>query len=175
MYARLVLLLVPLSIYAVPVAAQTTFKCTQAVPTQVIAVMNQRTLSANQGGSVGATNVDGCRFVNIHVHYRDSIAPTPPPQGGTPSVSLGVTFGIDSRAGSRYYVNLESNLPSPQPVNFVEAYPKAPFVTSLGTHTLGGDVRYIVRVPVMGPWVRLFPFNHASVTRFVSTTIYATY
>ena len=161
---------------AMPAAAQT-LKCTPAAPTQTITVMTQQLIGASRGFNLGPSLVDGCRFINIYVQYRDSVSPPSPPPGGTPSVSLGVAFALSGRQEmqSRMYVNLESNIPSLQPVSLVDVSPKGPFVSTQGQNLLGKEANYVVRAPVMGPWVTVFAYYDASVPRYVWIKIYATY
>jgi len=172
MRARLpLLLLLPL---AVPPRSDA--QCSATVPTRVITVWNQHLVAPHMGFSGSATNVGGCHFINVYVQYRDSATSAPQP-GGTPSVSLGLVFMLDARQDmqSRMYVNLESNVTSIQNVNLIDVAPKGPFTSTVGTETLGDHGSYIVRIPVMGPWVTVVPFNDAGVSRYVSVKIYAQY
>lgn len=171
MHVRFALLIVPLSLIA---ATRGQAQCSAAVPTRIIPVFNSRSLSGHTGTTSGALNVRGCRFVNIFVQYRDSATPNPQP-GPIPSVSLGALFQLDAGSDmrSRMYVNLEGNIPALQNVNFIAVAPTGPFTSTVGTQILRESGNYIVRIPVMGPFVVVSPFNDASVTRFVWVKIYA--
>lgn len=173
MNARFALLVLPLFLVA-PTRLQA--QCSQAVQTRIIPVFNPRNLAPQTGTTSGAINVTGCRFINIFVQYRDSASPNPQP-GPIPSVSLGAQFQLDNRSDmrSRMYVNLESNLTSLQNVNFIVVAPTGPFTSTLGTQILRESGNYIVRIPVMGPFVVISPFNDATVTRQVWVKIYAQY
>ena len=167
-------LLIPALLLVAPARGQA--QCSAAVQTRIIPVFNSRLLAPHTGVSVGAANVTGCRFINIFVQYRDSATPNPQP-GPIPSVSLGALFQLDARSDmrSRMYVNLESNLPSLQNVNLIVVSPKGPFTSTVGTEILRESGNYIVRIPVMGPYVVVVPFNDAAVSRYVWVKIYAQY
>jgi hypothetical protein len=82
-----------------------------------------------------------------------------------PPVDLGVAFAFDASGtmSTRRYLNLEANVPGPQNVNFIEVsgagtWPGSPHNTS----------SYVVRLPVMGPFVEVFVYNRAPFPRKVS-------
>lgn len=65
--------------------------------------------------------------------------------------------------GTRRYVNLEANAPTQQTVNPVE-------VSGAGTWHGGphNTSSYVVRLPMMGPFVEVFVYNRAPFPRMVS-------
>lgn len=80
-------------------------------------------------------------------------------------VNLGVTFAYDSNGVmlSRRYVNLTENLSAQQDTNFIDVS---------GSNTWHGSQQkessYTVRLPIMGPYVQVFPYNRAAEERIVS-------
>ncbi len=138
--------------------------CTAAVPTRVIQFMTNANVPANQGTSLGAYKlVRGCRYINFFVRFSQDSAQEAP-------VDLGFLFAFSSNGemGSRRYVNLESNVASPQATNFIE-------VSGAGSWH-GAQWRissYAARSPVMAPYVQVFVYNRASVARSVTVWAYA--
>lgn len=137
----------------------------QELCTQVIAFMEGNVIPANTGISIPPYhNIDGFRYINIYVEFEQIKASEAP-------VSLGVIFALDSSgfAGARCYVNFESNIPSSQPVNFINVD---------GGGTWHGSPHnkssYVARFPVMGPFVQVFPFNKHTEKRKVSIKAYLT-
>jgi hypothetical protein len=116
--------------------------------------MNDRNLAANTGTSGVHTNIDGYRYINIYVKFTQQ-------QNTDPSIVLGVTFSLDGTVAwqARRYVNMEENLSYPQALNYIE-------VNGIG------PLSYIVRFPVMGPFVRIHIYNRASYERTVSVWAY---
>jgi len=130
-----------------------TSPCTHPCTT-VIKLMNNRSLTANNGISSAITNIDGYSYINIYVQFTQSV-------NTDPSVVLGATFCLDANGEgrARRYVNLEANLPYPQPVNFIE-------VNGVG------PTPYIARFPVMGPFIQVFAYNRTTETRTVNIWAY---
>ena len=127
--------------------------------TQVIKFMTDVEMNPNVGISIpGYDEVDGYRHINIFVRFTQEKADEPP-------VDLGVVFAFDKQGtmGARRYVNLEENVDAPQTPNFIEVS---------GRNTWHGSPHnistYIVRLPVMGPFVEVFVYNRAPVKRRVS-------
>ncbi len=133
--------------------------------TKIIKFMTDREIPANTGISLPPyESVDGYRFINIFVQFTQ-LLPTELP------VNVGVIFALDANGslGARRYVNLEANVPGPQPTNFID-------VSGAGTwhgspHNMSS---YVVRLPVMGPFVEVFPFNTAATVRKVTIWGYLT-
>ena len=107
-------------------------------------------------------NIDGYRHINIFVRFTQK-------EGDEPPVDLGVIFAFSAGGdmGARRYANLEENLPGPQSTNFIE-------VSGSGSwHGSQWKISsYIARFPVMGPYVQVFVYNRAAVTRKVSVWAY---
>jgi hypothetical protein len=127
--------------------------------TDVIKFYTNQDIPANTGISQPPYNsVDGYRYINIFVEFTQEKHDEPP-------VSLGVIFSFDENGtmGARRYVNLEDNVPAPQPTNMIS-------VSGEGTWhgSPHNKSTYVVRLPVMGPFVEVFPFNHAPKSRKVS-------
>lgn len=131
--------------------------------TDVIEFMEEREVPANTGTSVPPyTKVDGFRYVNLYVEF-DQNEPDEEP------VDLGASFAFDARGAlsARRYVNLEDNLSAPQSTNFVSVSGQGSFH---GTQT--NVSRYIVRLPVMGPFIQVFVYNRANRPRKVTVRGY---
>jgi hypothetical protein len=131
--------------------------------TKVVKIYTDNPIPASTGISTGQYfSADGYRHVNVFVKFNQETANEPP-------VDLGVMFAFDKSGtmGARRYVNLESNVPSPQATNFIEVS---------GAGSWHGDQwktsSYIARLPVMGPFVQVFVYNKASVARKVSVWAY---
>jgi hypothetical protein len=127
--------------------------------TSVIKFYTDKDIPANTGISQPPYNsVDGYRYINIFVKFSQEKADELP-------VDLGVIFALDANGsmGARRYVNLEANVAASQPVNMIN-------VSGAGTwHGSPHNIStYVVRLPVMGPFVEVFPFNRGAVTRKIS-------
>ncbi len=132
---------------------------------KVIKFFTDKEIGPNMGISQPPYNeVDGYRYLNLFVQFNQESANELP-------VNLGVIFAFDGSGtlGSRRYVNLESNVPASQGVNFVD-------VSGAGTWHGSPHNRstYTVRIPVMGPYVEVFPFNKHDKSRKVSIWGYLT-
>lgn len=128
--------------------------------TKVIKFIEDRKVPANTGISIPPyTKVDGYRYINLFVEYPQESFDEEP-------VDLGAMFAFDE-AGTmhaRRYVNLEENLPAPQSINFIGVS---------GSGSWGGQhSSYIVRMPIMGPFIEVFIYNRASFDRNVNVWAY---
>lgn len=128
--------------------------------TAIVKFMTNLKIPPNVGRSIGGyKKIDGYRYINIFVQFSQHKATEPP-------VDLGVVFALQTNGqfGARCYVNLEENLASSQSTSFIDI--------SGGGRTFHGspyDISsYLVRLPVMGPYVQVFPYNRARVERTVS-------
>jgi hypothetical protein len=153
----------------VPVEAQSVIDlkqpphCRCLAETKVITFYNNATIPAGIGISSGTyTNVDGYRFINIFVEFEQNAA-------GENPVSLGVIFAFDASGtmGSRRYFNFEQNFTAP-------ADPQ--MITLSGANSWHGSPHnistYTARLPVMGPYVQVFPFNQEAKDRKFSIRAY---
>jgi hypothetical protein len=130
---------------------------------KTIKLLTDQNVAANIGFSTGVyTNVEGYRHINIFVQFTQETANEQP-------VDLGVMFAFSGNGvmGARRYVNLESNVASPQATNFIE-------VSGSGSWhgTQWKKSSYLARLPIMGPFVQVFVYNKASVARTVSVWAY---
>lgn len=131
---------------------------------KVIQFMTDQEVPANMGISLGAyREVTGYEHLNVFVRFDQASASEPP-------VDLGVIFAFDAagRMGSRRYVNLESNVASPQATNFISVSGANAWHGSQW-----GISSYNARLPVMGPFVQVFVYNTAPTPRRVSVWGYA--
>lgn len=135
------------------------------VKTKTIVIYSDDKIPAQTGISSGSyTSVNGYRYANIVVQFSQETADEAP-------VSLGVVFAHDSRGkwGARRYFTFEENFTAP-------ADPQMMTVTGKGCwHGLPHKKStYIVRVPIMGPYIQVFPFNSHTEQRIISVVIYLT-
>jgi hypothetical protein len=135
------------------------------VQTKTITIYENDTIPANIGISTGVyTNVDGYRYVNIAVEFEQNAANESP-------VSLGVVFAHSSTGqwGAGRYFTFEENFSAP-------ANPQ--MITLTGGNSWHGPPHnkssYIARLPIMGLYLQVFPFNHHSETRRFSIVLYLT-
>lgn len=127
--------------------------------TRVIRFMTDHEVPPDIGISIPPyQGIDGYRFINIFVQFSQQAANEPP-------VDLGVVFAFDKsgKLGARRYANLEANVPGPQSTNFIEvsgsdSWSGSPYNVS----------SYVVRFPVMGPFVQVFVYNRAPIKRVVT-------
>ena len=135
-----------------------------AVKTQTITIYEDQSIPANTGISSAYTEVDGYRYANIVVEFEQKAADEEP-------VSLGAIFAHsqDGKWGSRRYFTFDENL---------SASPDPQVITVSGKDSWHGhphDVsRYIARVPIMGPYLQVLPFNLHNEARILSVVIYLT-
>lgn len=133
--------------------------------TKVIPIYENSTIPANTGISTGVyTKVDGYQFVNVFVEFQQDSAFENP-------LSLGVAFALDSigKLSVGTYFNFEQNFEPP-------ADPQIMILS--GANSWHGSPynisSYIGRLPVMGPYMQVFPFNHHSQSRQFSIVLYLT-
>ena len=133
-------------------------RCSSAC-SDVIKFMTDRNVPANTGTSVGPyKKVDTFRYINIFVRFNQEEADELP-------VDLGVVFAFDKGGdmGARCYVNLEENQPRPQSTNFIEVSGSGSWHGSQHKTST-----YVARFPVMGPFIQVFVYNQAPVSRKVN-------
>ncbi len=135
------------------------------VNTKTITVYEDHSIPANIGISTGVyTEVDGYRYVNIAVEFEQKTATEEP-------VSLGVTFAHSQNGkwSSRRYFTFEENF---------SAAADPQMITVSGKASWGGSPHnkstYIARLPIMGPYLQVFPFNHHNEARKFSIVLYLT-
>ena len=133
--------------------------------TKVIPIYENSTIPANTGISTGVyTKVDGYQFVNVFVEFQQDSAFENP-------LSLGVAFALDSigKLSAETYFNFEQNFEPP-------ADPQ--IIILSGENSWRGypenKSSYIARLPVMGPYLQVFPYNHHYQSRRLSVVLYLT-
>ncbi|MEA2173406.1 MAG: hypothetical protein QOD00_998 [Blastocatellia bacterium] len=127
--------------------------------TRIIKFMTDHDLPASVGSSLPPyTGIEGYHHINIFVQFSQKAANELP-------VDLGVTFAFDANGtmSARRYVNLEANVPGPQSTNFIEVSGSGSWHGS--PHNISS---YVVRLPVMGPFVQVFVYNRAPIARKVN-------
>ena len=118
--------------------------------TKIIKFMTNRSVPANTGISIPPyQSCDGYSFINITLRFNQLLATEAP-------VDLGVIFAYDANGdmGARKYTNLENNVAAQQATNMID-------VSGSGSwHGNPHNIStYTVRIPIMGPFVLVFPFN----------------
>lgn len=127
--------------------------------TDIIKLLTDHKVPANVGTSVPPyTRIDGFRYINLYVQFTQKESDEDP-------VDLGVMFAFDDAGtmATRCYVNLEENLSGPQSTNFISVSGQGAF-----HGTQWGVSRYMVRLPVMGPFIQVFVYNRADIPRVVN-------
>jgi hypothetical protein len=132
---------------------------------KTLAIYENHIIPANTGISTGVyTEVDGYRYVNITVEFEQNTSTEAP-------VSLGVLFAHNSSGkwGSRRYFTYEQNFNSAPDPRMITLSGKGSW------HGLQQKLSsYTARLPVMGPYIQVFPFNHHDDTRDISVVLYLT-
>ena len=133
--------------------------------TKTITIYNDHSIPANTGISSGVyTEVEGYRYVNITVEFEQKTATEEP-------IALGVMFAHSQNGkwGSRRYFAFDQNfsgIADPQ------------MITITGKASWHGHPHdkssYIARLPVMGPFLQVFPFNNHNEARKLSVVLYLT-
>lgn len=126
--------------------------------TRVIRFMTDQEVPPEVGINLGPySSVDGYRYLTIAVRFSQETAEEAP-------VDLGLVFAFDAAGtmGARCVVDLEGNHDSPQRTTFVEVSGEGTWHGS--PHNISS---YLVRVPVMAPYVEVFVYNRAPVARTV--------
>lgn len=135
------------------------------IKTKVITIYEDHSIPANMGISTGVyTEVGGYRYVNTVVEFEQKTA-------GEEPVSLGVIFAHSQNGkwGSRRYFTFDENFSG-------SADPQ--MITVTGKDSWHGHPQdkstYIARLPIMGPFLQVFPYNHHKEARKLSIVLYLT-
>lgn len=132
--------------------------------TKTVAIYEDHTIPANMGISRDYINVDGYRYVNVVVEFEQNAHDEEP-------VSMSVMFAHDDlgKLGSGRYFTYEEN--------YEDTAQSQRFSLS-GRGSWHGHPhnisRYTARIPIMGPYMKVFPFNHHHQPRKISITLYLT-
>jgi hypothetical protein len=141
-----------------------TANCCKA-KTKTITIYDGHSIPANTGISTGVyTAVDGYRYVNIAVEFEQKTPAEEP-------VALGVIFAHSESGkwGSRRYFTFDQNFPGKADPQMITVSGKASW------HGHPHDKSsYIARLPIMGPFLQVFPFNHHNEARKLSVVLYLT-
>ena len=141
-----------------------TNKCCTA-KTKTVTIYDGYSIPANTGISTGVyTEVDGYHYVNIAVEFEQKTSNEEP-------VSLGVIFAHDQNGkfGSRRYFTFDQNFSGTSDPQMITVTGKASWHGN--PHNKSS---YIVRLPVMGPFLQVFPFNHHNEARKINVVLYLT-
>ena len=133
------------------------------VKTKTITVYEDHEIPANMGISTGVyTAVDGYRYINIAVEFEQNTA-------NENAVSLGVVFAHsqNGKMGSRRYFTFDENFSGPADPQMITITGKSSWHGQ--QH---GKSSYTARLPVMGPFMQVFPFNHHDDARKISVVLY---
>lgn len=153
------------TLFSVESAARDAVTEGPAPASKTVTVYDDAPIGADTGISTGSClDVDGWRYANVFVEFEQH-GPDEKP------LSLGVVFAPDAggKRGSRRYFNFEENFPG-------EANPR--MITLSGKGSWHGSPHdkssYVARLPVMGPYLQVFPYNHHSAPRNFTVVIYLT-
>ncbi|MGD8969697.1 MAG: hypothetical protein PVI07_19505 [Anaerolineae bacterium] len=140
-------------------------QCQCLLKTKIVTFYEDYIIPGGIGVSSGVyTDVDGYRYINIFVEFEQQQAAEDP-------VSLGVIFAFSpgGKGGSRRYFTFEENFAG-------AADPQ--MITVTGKNSWHGAQHkkssYTARLPIMGPYVQVFPFNHEEKDRKLSVIAYLT-
>lgn len=135
------------------------------IQTKAVTIYEDHSIPANVGISTGVyTEVDGYRYVNIVVEFEQKTPSEEP-------VSLGVKFAHNQSGkwGSRRYFTFEENFSDSADPQMITVTGKASW------HGHPHDKSsYIARLPIMGPYMQVFPFNQHNQARTISIVLYLT-
>jgi hypothetical protein len=130
---------------------------------KIIDIYSNSTIPANGGISTGRyTSVDGYNYVNVVIEFEQKT-------GNEEPVSLGVKFAHnkDGKLGARRFAILNDNVSG-------KVNPRMHRVT--GRYSWHGSQQkissYIARLPIMGPYIQVFPLNHHNESRQFSLSLY---
>ena len=135
------------------------------VETKTITIYEDHTIPANMGISTGVyTEISGYRYVNITVEFEQKTAAEEP-------VSLGVIFAHSQNGkwGSRRYFTFDENFSGAADPQMITVTGKA----SWAGHPHDKST-YTARLPIMGSFLQVFPFNHHNEARKFSIVLYLT-
>lgn len=118
--------------------------------TKVLEILPVQSLPSKIPVKSKPIKIDGFRYINIYVQ-ADGLG------SSSDFVDLRVEFGLDDRGlgKANCYVNLEANLSSQQKINPIN-------VSGNGMWLGRGGGCYIVRLPVMGPYVEVSVTNQTN-------------
>ena len=140
-------------------------QCQCLLKTKIITFYEGYTIPAGTGVSSGVyTEVDGYRYINIFVEFEQQERDEAP-------VSLGVVFAFNrsGKLGSRRYFTFEENF---------EGTADPQMITLSGKDSWHGaqwkKSSYTARLPIMGPYVQVFPFNQEKKERELNIIAYLT-
>ncbi|MBN1397111.1 MAG: hypothetical protein JXA06_03675 [Bacteroidetes bacterium] len=137
--------------------------CNCLADTKVITFYENESIPAEMGISSGVyTKVEGYRYINITVEFDQRTAAEKP-------VTLSVMFGFSSTAelGSGKYFNFENNYTNSADPIAIAASGKNSWMGS--PHNIS---RYTIRIPIMAPFIQVFPYNLESRARRVTIKAY---
>lgn len=131
--------------------------------TKTITLFDREEISANTGISKSYVNVQGFHYANIFVEFEQNTADEEP-------VSVGALFSLspEGELSARRYFSFDENFNAPANPQFID-------VSGVGSwHGLPHKrSAYIIRLPVMGPYLLVVPFNRHDESRIISVKIYA--
>lgn len=150
-------------------------KC-QKVCSNVIELIPEITIDPNTGRGSSMRNIDGFRYINVYV-IGERLNSTLQ-KGFTLQHSFSVNpfvLGVGVVGETRHFFNFDNYYNKDQYekglVNIANSYE-----SSLGglTHIGGVDYTHLLRIPVVGPYVRASVMNKDSVKRKVKVVAYLT-
>jgi hypothetical protein len=147
--------------------------CSKAC-TKVVSLLPRLTIPGKTGFGFPMVNVDGFRWINAYVICDPILS------SANRGFSLELSFALDpfvpgvgTRSETSFHFNLD-NWFDPENFNHRTVRSATSDLTSLGgLPKLGGvDLAHVLRVPVIGPFVRGSAFNEDTVTRTAEIRAY---
>ena len=138
--------------------------CLSGIPSKTIVIYDHAAIPANQGISKGEyLKVDGYRYANILVEFEQK-------SGDEEPLSLGVVFAHErGQWGAKRVFDPNAG---------TEALEKPVSLEASGKDSWRGEQweksSYVFRVPVTGPYLQVFPYNHHTQARKFSVVLYLT-
>lgn len=156
-------------------AVRPTFPKTCERPcTKVITLFPEDTVDGHCGKGYFMINIDGYRFINAYV-MSDSLNSTTQ-RGFTLELSFSINdfvYGVGVIGESSYFFNFDSYFDPGSSSHRTLRCETNDLTTTGGLPWIGGtDLTHILRVPVMGPYVRASVFNEDNNPRKVEVKAY---
>lgn len=130
--------------------------------TSLVEFMADEDLAGSGELHSGYKSINRFRYINIMVRFRQK-------ESDQTGVGLAIVFAFDAKGhmASGHYVNLEENCSAPQSPNLIHI--------SGGNAWLNIEERYysyLVRLPVMGPFVEVIAHNGGKIGKSVTVQGY---
>ena len=138
--------------------------CFKISGSKKLVIYDHCAIPGNRGISTGNyIDIDGYRYVNVFVEFEQDTAQEEP-------LSTGIVFYTGpGETGAGRCFSFEKGAGVPGDPDMISASGKNSWHGAQWRKS-----SYIVRLPVMGPYMQVFPFNHHARERKFSITVYLT-